>query len=122
VFGLVHSNSVTNYTPGPNALYPFLLQISIEVTAMLQLVLLTLLKSLQEGPELAIQVLVIYNLLPRCTEGSLSLQKKDMYVRKDEESFAVQRTLHCAIVSLLFWMIQVSSLSSNDRQVARNRY
>jgi hypothetical protein len=93
VFGLVHSNSVTNYTPGPNALCPFLLQISIEMTAVLQLVLITLLKSLQERLELAIQVFVIYNLLPHCTDVTLSFQKIDMYVRKDEESFAAQTIL-----------------------------
>jgi hypothetical protein len=40
VFGLVRSNFVTGtgYTPGLNALCPFLSQISIQVTAMPQLV------------------------------------------------------------------------------------
>ena len=67
VFGLVRNNFVTSFTPGPNALCPFLSQTSIQVTAMLQLVPMALLKSPQEGPELAIQVLVIYTLLPRCS-------------------------------------------------------
>jgi hypothetical protein len=59
------------------------------VTAILELVPLALLKSLQGGQEPAIQVLVICDLLLRCTDV-YPFQKKDMYVKKDEESFAVQ--------------------------------
>ena len=61
---------------------------------MPQLVLMVLLKSLQELPDSAIQVLaIIYNLSPRCTEVYPS-QKKDMCVITDEESFAVPKILN----------------------------
>ena len=56
VFGLVRSNFVTGYSP--DSLCPFLSQISISMTAMLKLVPLALLKSLQDCPDLAIQVLI----------------------------------------------------------------
>jgi len=56
VFGLVRSNFVTGYSP--DSLCPFLSQISISMTAMLKLVPLALMKSLQDWPDPAIQVLI----------------------------------------------------------------
>jgi len=68
VFGLVRVILVICYSPGPKALRPFPSQLLIHRTAMPKLVPMTLLKSVEEKPGLAVQVMVIYLLL-LCTEA-----------------------------------------------------